>query len=123
MTLDDLGKAKYISVTTFRRDGSAVATPVWLVRDGDGLMVTTQGSSGKVKRIRNNGKVLVAPCDARGRLKGDQVSGTARLQDPQETERTTELIAKRYGVLGWLFTRRGKEDRQGITITLAPSAV
>ena len=122
MTLDDLGTAKYISITTFRRDGSAVATPVWLVRDRDALMVTTQGSSGKVKRIRNNAKVLVAPCDARGRLKGDQVSGTARLQDPQETERTTELIAKRYGVLGWLFTRRGAQDRQGITITLAPTA-
>jgi PPOX class probable F420-dependent enzyme len=119
VTLDDLGKAKYISITTTRRDGSAVATPVWLVRDGNALLVTTQGSSGKVKRIRNNPTVLVAPCDARGRLKGDQVSGTARLQDTQETERTTRLIRQRYGFLGWLFTRRGGDDRQGITITLA----
>ncbi|MFM8352378.1 MAG: PPOX class F420-dependent oxidoreductase [Actinomycetales bacterium] len=119
MTLDDLGRAKYISVTTMRRDGSAVATPVWLVREADALLVTTQGSSGKVKRIRNNPSVMVAPCDARGRLKGDQVPGMAHLQDPAETERTTMLIRKRYGLLGWLFTRRGKDDRQGITITLA----
>lgn len=119
VTLDALARAKYLSLTTLRRDGTAVATPVWLVRQGETLLVTTQASSGKVRRIRNNPQVLLAPCDARGRLKGEQVSGTATLQDPQQTERTTELIRKRYGLLGWLLTRRGKDDRMGITITLA----
>lgn len=117
--LDEIGRSKYLSLTTQRRDGTPVATPVWLVRDGDQLLVTTQASSGKVKRIRNNSEVLLAPCDARGRLKGEQVPGKASLQDPQQTERTTSLIRKRYGLLGWLLTRRGKDDRMGITITLA----
>ena len=118
-TLDVLAKSKYLSLTTYRKDGSAVATPVWLVRDGDALLITTQGSSGKVKRIRNNSQVLLAPCDARGKLKGDQVPGQASLQDALQTERTTELVRKRYGLLGWLLTRRGGDDRQGISVTLA----
>ncbi len=117
--LQALGAAKYISLTTFRRDGTPVPTPVWLVRDGEALVVTTQGSSGKVKRIRANPDVLIAPCDARGRLKGEQVAGVAALQDPAETERITGLVRRRYGLLGWLLTRRGGDDRMGIRITVA----
>ena len=116
--LSTLAASKYLSLTTFRRDGSAVATPVWLVRDGDALLVTTQASSGKVKRIRNNPAVLLAPCDARGRLKGEQVEGRAVLQDAEATVRTTGLIRRRYGLLGWLLTWRGADDRIGLTITL-----
>ncbi len=119
MDLQALGAAKYVSLTTFRRDGTPVPTPVWLVRDGDALVVTTQGSSGKVKRIRANPDVLIAPCDARGRLKGEQVPGVAALQDPAETERITGLVRRRYGLLGWLLTRRGGDDRMGIRITVA----
>ena len=116
--LATLAASKYLSLTTFRRDGSAVATPVWLVRDGDALLVTTQASSGKVKRIRNNPAVLLAPCDARGRMKGEQVPGRAVLQDAEATVRTTGLIRRRYGLLGWLLTFRGADDRIGLTITL-----
>ena len=118
MDLATLGRSKYLSLTTFRKDGSAVATPVWLVRDGDALLVTTQASSGKVKRIRNNPTVLLAPCDARGRLKGEQGPGRAALQDRVATARTTGLIRRRYGLLGWLFTMRGGDDHIGITITV-----
>lgn len=116
--LETLAASKYLSLGTYRRDGSVVRTPVWLVRDGDRLLVTTQGSSGKVKRIRARGDVLLAPCDARGRLKGDEVPGTALLQDAEGTARTTDLVRRRYGVLGWLLTRRGGEDRQGIVIAV-----
>lgn len=116
--LPTLAASKYLSLTTLKRDGTPVATPVWLVRDGDALLVTTQASSAKVKRIRNNPHVLLAPCDARGRLKGEQVPGLAALQDPAQTERTTALIRKRYGILGWLLTRRGGDDRMGIRITV-----
>jgi PPOX class probable F420-dependent enzyme len=63
--IDALGSAKYISVTTFRKDGTPVATPVWLVRDGASLMVITDPTSGKAKRLRNNPAVLVSPCDMR----------------------------------------------------------
>lgn len=120
MTVSDLERlaaAKYISLTTFRKDGTPVSTPVWLVRDGDRLLVTTQANSGKAKRIRNSGRVAVAPCSSRGKVKGEAVSATATLQDPAETERTTSLIAKRYGLLGRILTRRGNAaDRVGISI-------
>lgn len=116
--IETLAASKYLSLGTFRRDGSVVRTPVWLVRDGDRLLVTTQGSSGKVTRIRNRADVLLAPCDARGRLNGEEIPGRARLQDPAETARTTDLVRRRYGILGWLLTRRGGHDRQGIAIAV-----
>lgn len=127
-SLDTLGKGKYLSLTTFRKDGTAVATPVWLVRDGDTLRVITQADSGKAKRLRNSSRVLLAPCDARGTLKGAQVEGTATLQDAGETARTAELVEKRYGLLGKLLMWRsrraarkpGATGQVGITITLAP---
>lgn len=116
--LEALAASKYLSLGTYRLDGSLVRTPVWLVRDGDALLVTTQGSSGKVKRIRANPAVLLAPCDARGKLRGAEVAGTAELQGAEDTARTTARIRRRYGLLGWVLTRRGGDDRQGIALRL-----
>lgn len=119
-TLERLARGKYLSLTTFRRDGTPVATPVWLVRDGDRLVVTTEASSGKAKRIRNNPEVLIAPCDVRGRLTGDSSPARATLQDPAQSAHTADLIRRRYGLLGRLLMMRGRpEDRIGITIELA----
>lgn len=106
--IDSLAASKYLSLTTFRRDGTPVATPVWLVRDGDALRVVTQADSGKAKRLRNDARVLLAPCDARGNLKGAQVEGTATLEDPVETARTAHLIEARYGVLGKILMWRSR---------------
>ncbi len=98
--LTRLSTGKYLSLTTFRKSGDPVATPVWVVRDGDRLCVTTQIDSGKVKRLRNNPKVLLAPCDMRGKLTGEQVPGTAELLDPEESRRVDALVKKRYGIIG-----------------------
>ena len=106
--LATLGASKYISLTTYRKDGTPVATPVWLVRDGDTLRVYTQADSGKAKRIRNNPAVTVAPCDARGKLKGDTTSGTATLLDAAGTVATAAMIEKRYGLIGKLFLWRAR---------------
>ncbi len=106
MDLDTLASSKYLSLTTYRRDGTPVATPVWLVRDGDSLRVITQADSGKAKRLRNDDRVLLAPCDARGRLRGDAVPGTASLEDPAATQVTANMIEKRYGILGRLLMWR-----------------
>lgn len=117
--LDRLAAGKYVSLTTFRRDGTPVPTPVWLVRDDDRLLVTTEASSGKAKRIRNNADVLVAPCDVRGRLLGDAVPARATLQTAEHSARTADLIRRRYGLMGRLFMMRGRpENRVGITIEL-----
>lgn len=106
--IEVLASGKYLSLTTFRRDGTPVATPVWHVREGETLRVITQADSGKAKRLRNDGRVLLAPCDARGTLKGTQVEGTATLEDPAETERTAQLIEARYGLLGKLLMWRSR---------------
>jgi len=107
-SIASLAAGKYLSLTTFRRDGTPVATPVWLVRDGDALLVVTQADSGKAKRLRNDARVLLAPCDARGRLTGEQVEGTATLQDAADTARTAQLIEARYGLLGKLLMWRSR---------------
>lgn len=108
MDIATLAAAKYLSLTTFRRDGSPVATPVWLVRDDDTLRVITQAGSGKAKRIRNDARVLLAPCDARGKVKGATVVGTAVLQDASDTAKTASMIEERYGLLGRLLMWRSR---------------
>lgn len=125
-SLESLGQGKYLSLTTFRQDGTPVSTPVWLVRDGDVLRVITQADSGKAKRLRNDPRVLLAPCDARGNLKGPQIEGMALLQDAAKTARTAELVEKRYGLLGKLLMWRsrraarkpGAAGQVGISITV-----
>jgi PPOX class probable F420-dependent enzyme len=133
-TLDALGAAKYISLTTYRKDGTPVATPVWLAPDGDALVVMTDPDSGKVKRLRNNPSVLVSPCDMRGRVKPGAISvaGVVELQDAAATSRTEQLISKRYGLMGKIFTsmnerrarKAGKQvlAHQGLRITLTEAA-
>ena len=124
-----LAASKYLSLTTYRKNGDAVATPVWLVRNGDELNVITQKNSGKVKRIRNNPQVLLAPCDARGRLKGDSVAGTATLLDADRSQVVAQRITQRYGLLGRILMWRGERAARknpdagqiGIAIQVSPN--
>jgi len=104
---DAFAKAKYLSLTTFRRDGRAVATAVWFVPDGDRLLVLTGATSGKVKRLRNDARVLVAPSDMRGRPSAAAVEAMARIQDAAGTLATLAAIKRRYGLLGRAFFRGG----------------
>jgi len=117
MGLEALGEPKYILLTTYRKDGTAVATPVWCVRDGATLRVTTRGSSGKARRIRNNDQVAVAPCDMRGRPQGPSVPASARIDEPDRSAETARLVARRYGLIGWFMLRKSDPDRVGITVT------
>jgi len=110
--LDRLGDAKYLLLTTFRRDGRAVATPVWSARDGDALYVWTAADSGKVKRVRNNGDVTLAPCDFRGAPSGEPVAGRAALLDQADDGHARAVIQRKYGVVGWL-TMFGSRIRRG----------
>ncbi|HEX7662619.1 MAG TPA: PPOX class F420-dependent oxidoreductase [Pseudonocardiaceae bacterium] len=61
--LDRLAASRYVLLTTFRKDGRAVPTPVWAARDGQDLVIWTAANTGKIKRLRNNGTVEVSPCD------------------------------------------------------------
>lgn len=118
-----LGAGKYLLVTTFRRDGRAVPTPVWMARDGESLVVWTVSNSGKVKRIRNSGTVKLAPCSMRGEPQGDEVGGHAVLLDPDGTEQARKLIAVKYGLIGRITMlgsrlRRGSDGTVGIRLTV-----
>ena len=121
--LERLDSAKYLLVTTFRRDGREVSTPVWKVRDGDALGIWTVTKSGKVKRIRNRPEVRLAPCDVRGRPLGETVDGSAEILDAAGTSRYRRKIARTYWLTGpWVVLasrlRRGRDGTVGIRITL-----
>jgi len=89
-------RGKYASLTTYRRDGSPVATPVWFVIDGDRVLVQTDAHAGKVKRIRRNPVVTMATCTATGRLRGSAVPGRAEVLPPAARERAEQLMAAKY---------------------------
>lgn len=123
--LDRLGAGKYLLVTSYRKDGRPVATPVWVVRDGDALGVWTAADSFKVKRIRRRADVLAGPCDVRGHPTGDQLPATAHIADAATTARYRTLIARKYGLMGRLTLlgsrlRRGVDGTVGIRVTLRP---
>ena len=123
-TVDTLGVAPYVLVTSYRKDGRAVPTPVWVVRDGDAIAIWTVHDSGKVKRIRRDGTVLVGPCDLRGRLTGQEVPGQAIILTPTESARIKELLKQKYGLTGRITLwgskiRRGEDGTLGIRITLS----
>ena len=99
MTLaDEIVRSRYVSLTTYRKNGTPVATPIWHVPHGDELWMVTEAGSGKVKRIRNNPQVRVAPCSLRGTVAPDAPSatGTARLLDGDGTALARKLLARRY---------------------------
>ncbi|MEU6539227.1 PPOX class F420-dependent oxidoreductase [Streptomyces sp. NPDC047000] len=116
---------KYLLVTSYRRDGTPVATPVWVVLDGDTPAFWTVTGSWKVKRIRARADVLVGPCDVRGKPTGHQVPATAEICDAEGTARIRRLIARKYGIAGRLTLlgsrlRRGADGTVGVRVTLAP---
>jgi uncharacterized protein len=89
---------KYLSLTTFKRDGTGVATPVWFVQDGARLFVSTGRQMGKAKRIRRNPAVTVAPCTGTGRLRGAPVAARAEIANEPEAQRAKALMARKYRV-------------------------
>ena len=93
-SLKRLGTGKYLLVTSYRKNGTPVPSPVWVVQDGDALGVWTPADSWKVKRIRNRADVLVGPCDLRGNPTGEQIPASAEICGPADTARYRTLIDK-----------------------------
>ena len=91
-----IGGQKYISLTTVRKNGTKVATPVWFGEDNDKLYVMTRSTMGKVKRIRNNPLVEVAPCTMRGKVTGDKLFAHARILPPEEHVHARQAINRKY---------------------------
>lgn len=116
-SLADLADTRYISLTTRRRDGSLVSTPVWVVSDdGRRLLVWTHASTWKVKRIRRDPCVLVAKSNYRGRERGPRLEGHARVVNDVDVNK---LIRQKYGWQKRLLEllSRGKPDTS-VTIAI-----
>jgi uncharacterized protein len=103
VTFADVAKSEYILLTTFTKDGRPKPTAIWAASDGDRLVVITQETSWKVKRIRNTPRVTVAACDMRGNPKGEAVEAIAAILDKSANGATYDAIGKRYGLLGKTF--------------------
>ena len=103
LTFADVINAKYVSLTTFTKDGKPRPTPIWVAPDGDSALVITEKNSWKVKRIRNTPRVTVAICDVRGNVKSEPVEAVAAVLDDSQTERVYQAIGRRYGIIGHVF--------------------
>jgi uncharacterized protein len=113
--LEALFPGRYLSVTSFKRDGSGVATPVWFVSDGRRLFAFTDLHSPKVRRILRNPRVAVAACRVNGKLRREPISARADvLTAPADLERVQKLLLTRYKVsyrVVMLFYRLGRRLR------------
>ena len=95
---------KYLCLETFKKNGDGVKTPVWFAADpavrldsADAkLYIYTIGASGKVKRMRNNPRVKIAPCDMRGNVLGEWVGAQAEIVSGTEAEHGMRLLNKKY---------------------------
>ena len=110
-TLDQFHKQKYLNLETFRKSGEGMKTPVWFVQDGETIYVQTVVNSGKVKRIRNNGQVNIAPCKMDGKLVGNWIPAQAgEVTDLEVSVKVNRLLDRKYGLMKKIFeTQRAKK--------------
>jgi len=118
---------KYLNLETFKKSGDGVKTPVWFAADPANdlaanaarLYAYTIGNSGKVKRIRNNGRVRIAPCDMRGNVLGEWVEARAEIITGAEAAHGDKLLNKKYfpwkQLLNFFASFRGR-GRNGFVI-------
>ncbi len=108
-TLKQFEKQQYLNIETFRKNGQGVKTPVWFAQNGETLHIWTDVTSGKVKRIRNNGSVRIAPSTASGEALGEWVNAHATANDSESKVKETEaLFKKKYGVVFVILSNLNK---------------
>ncbi|MFN8496818.1 MAG: PPOX class F420-dependent oxidoreductase [Anaerolineae bacterium] len=113
---------KYMNLTTYRKSGAGVVTPVWFAEDGGRLYVMTQMSAGKTKRIRNTGRVEVAPADRAGKPLGPAAPGHARLLAGAEADAANTRLSKKYGLMKRMFELLGVGRKSGrVFIEITPA--
>jgi uncharacterized protein len=105
-TVEQIAACKRALLVTFRRDGTPVPTPVWAAVDEQGrIYVRSERTSGKLKRLRNDARLLVAPCTVRGKPLGAPLEATARVLAPKQETPAEGALARRYGFGRELFER------------------
>ncbi len=119
--LSAFDKQQYMNVETYRKSGAGVRTPVWFVEHDGELCFTTEAASGKVKRLRSNPRVMVAPCRVNGELLGDWHPTDARFMMAEETVLVKKVYSRKYGLMKLFFDFMGifrRVDRVFIALTL-----
>lgn len=120
---DGLQGQSFIALTTFRKTGVPVVTPVWFVLQDHRVIVFTGRLSGKVKRLRNNPRVELSPSDFSGKPLGPSISGTALFIPENEWSQYEQSFRKKYGAqfsfFGFLGRVRGNADR--IYLEISPA--
>ena len=120
-TLNQFDGRRYVSLETYRRNGTPVRTPVWFVEHNGELKFYTMAASGKVTRLRRDPRVRIAPCDSRGNVKGGWVEGTTRSLEGEEARQVQAMLNRKYG---WqrglinLLVRLRHRPRTGYAIRL-----
>jgi len=111
--LKQFANQKYLNIESYRKSGQPVQTPVWFAEEGGLFYVYSLVDAGKVKRVRNNPEIKVAPCDMRGKTKGVWVAARARIGAEAEAKHGHRLLDQKYGLIkriGNIFSKlRGKK--------------
>jgi PPOX class probable F420-dependent enzyme len=103
-TFPDLGREQCIALTTFRKTGQRVVTPVWFAISHGTIYVETHADAGKLKRLRHTARVTLAPCTYSGKVTGSVSEGNARiLTESEESTAASAALAKKYGVMRSLY--------------------
>jgi PPOX class probable F420-dependent enzyme len=107
-------KQNYLNIETFRKNGVGVKTPVWFAMEDGNFYIGTQASTGKMKRIRNNGHVRIVPCRSNGEELGEWIEGQARIVEDNVLKRhIIHILTRKYGppllfyIIISLFTKSG----------------
>ena len=111
----------YINLTTFRKSGEPVSTTIWFALYEGRLHATTEPDSGKMKRIRNNPSVLLAPCNAWGKEKGARVEGIARSVEDEPTREAEAALYKKYRLGLGLFQLFGQHEIGKVVLEIRPA--
>jgi PPOX class probable F420-dependent enzyme len=112
--ISEIGTSKCISLTTFKRDGTKISTPIWFNVIGEKIVVTTEPKAWKVKRIANNPSVEFAVCTQRGKVTGKTFGGTARILAPGELAAVIKAKKRRYPMFRLIYLF--KKDQVAIEI-------
>lgn len=107
---EDLQGHNYVNLTTFRKSGEAVSAPVWFALVSDVIYVTTPPNSGKMKRIRNNPRVMLTPCNAWGKPCGKSIAGFGRAIDGSAPKEAKAALHEKYRLGLALFHLFGKRE-------------
>ncbi|MFB5604996.1 MAG: PPOX class F420-dependent oxidoreductase [Nitrosarchaeum sp.] len=99
MRIQDIINQKYLSLETYKKNNLPVQTPVWFVVHKDTIHIVTREKTGKIKRLKNNNNVQIAPCTFNGKITGKVATGKAVFSPPEDVQMVLNLRRKKYGVM------------------------